>query len=449
MRDHGATGLLIRSVPELSGRDSHRLIQLLRGAGVRPEGYGETMGSVVHIGDLFQRSANARSGRFLLATVIGALMVIGLISVGTVRGQNAEQVYVVSVSGVIDLGLAPYMERALNLAAEAGAVGVIVEIDTPGGRLDAVIQMRDSLLNAKVPTVAFINTTAFSAGALVAIASERIFMAPGSVIGAATPVIGGTGEVADEKTVSAVRGLFKSTAERFGRDPVVAAAMVDVAVEIPGLVAADELLTLTVNEAVDVGYTEGVVADRAELLRVLGWDAAEVLEVSESLAESLVRFITGSVLAGVLLLLGFVLIIGDFVTEGFGLLAVLGVIVLGVYFYGHLLAGLAGWEDVALVVLGIALVAVELFVLPGFGIAGIAGFLAITAGAFLSMTTRNWEFATADELWGSGVRVTLTMTAAVVLLVLVAVRVGRRGGPGWLTLTSSSPAESRDLKDGN
>lgn len=418
----------------------------LRGAGVRPEGYGETMRSVVHMGDLFQRSANARSGRFLLATVIGSLMLIGLVSAGTVRGQNADQVYVVSVSGVIDLGLAPYLERALNLAAEAEAVGVIIEIDTPGGRLDAVIQMRDSLLNAKVPTVAFINTTAFSAGALVAIASEQMYMAPGAVIGAATPVMGGTGEVADEKTVSAVRGLFKSTAERFGRDPVVAAAMVDVAVEIPGLVAEGELLTLTVNEAIEVGYTEGVVADRAELLRVLGWETAEVVEVSESLAESLVRLITGSVLAGLLLLLGFVLIIGDFVTEGFGPLAVLGALVLAVYFWGHLLAGLAGWEDVALVVLGIALVAVELFVLPGFGIAGIAGFLAIAAGAFLSMTTRNWEFATADELWGSGVRVAITMTVALVVLVLVLVRVGRRGGPGWLTLTSSGPAESRDPK---
>jgi membrane-bound serine protease (ClpP class) len=108
---------------------------------------------------------------------------------------------------------------------------------------------------------------------------------------------------------------------------------------------------------------------------------------------------------------------------------------------------LAGWEDVALVVLGIALVAVELFVLPGFGIAGIAGFLAIAAGAFLSMTTRNWEFATASELWSSGVRVAVTMAVALVLLVMVLVRVGRRGGPGWLTLASASPSEHREPKD--
>lgn len=409
------------------------------------------MGSVGHAEDLSNTQIPVRPLKVLMGAVIGLLIglliAVGLVSPGAAQGQDSQRVYVITVSGVIDLGLAPYLERALGLAAEAEAVGVIIEIDTPGGRLDAVIQMRDSLLNSKVPTVAFIDTTAFSAGALVAIASERIYMAPGSVMGAATPVMGGTGEVADEKTISAVRGLFKSTAERFGRDPLVAAAMVDVAVEIPGLVAEGELLTLTVNEALSVGYTEGVVADRAELLRVLGWETAAVVEVSESLAESLVRFITGSVLAGLLLLLGFVLIIGDFVTEGFGLGAALGVLVLAVYFWGHLLAGLAGWEDVALVVLGIALVAVELFVLPGFGIAGIAGFLAIAAGAFLSMTTRNWEFATASELWSSGVRVAVTMAVALVLLVMVLVRVGRRGGPGWLTLASASPSEHREPKD--
>jgi membrane-bound serine protease (ClpP class) len=391
------------------------------------------------------RSASLRMFSF------AALIMIGVFAGGTVKAQDREPadpptVYVISVTGVIDLGLAPYMQRALDLAADAGALGVIIEIDTPGGRLDAVIQMRDSLLNAKVPTVAFIDTTAFSAGALVAIASERIFMAPGAVIGAATPVIGGTGEVADEKTISAVRGLFKSTAERFGRDPLVAAAMVDVTIEIPGVVADGELLTLTVNEALEVGYSDGVVADRTELLSQLGWAQAEIVEVSESLAESLVRLITGSVIAGLLLLLGFILIIGDFVTEGFGLGAALGVAVLGLYFWGHLLAGLAGWEDVALVILGIALVAVKLFVLPGFGVAGIAGFLAIAAGAFLSMTTRNWEFARRDDLWSSGVRVAVTMAVALVALVAILVRVGRRGAPKWLTLTSASPSESRDPK---
>jgi membrane-bound serine protease (ClpP class) len=148
-----------------------------------------------------------------------------------------------------------------------------------------------------------------------------------------------------------------------------------------------------------------------------------------------------------LLLLGFVLILGDFVTEGFGLAAGLGVGVLAVYFWGHLLAGLAGWEDVALVVLGIALVAVEVLVIPGFGVAGIAGIAAIGAGAFLSMTTRRWEFATAEDLWSSGVRVAATLAIALVMLLFVLIRVGRRGGPGWLTLSATNAPGEPDHRD--
>ena len=385
----------------------------------------------------------------LFALMTGACVVFGLVMPSSTRAIEGDRVYVVEISGVIDLGLAPYLDRALNLAAAQDAIAVIIEIDTPGGRLDAVIQMRDALLNSTVPTVAFIDTTAFSAGALVAIASEQIYMAPGSVIGAATPVIGGTGEVADEKTVSAVRGLFKSTAERYGRDPLIAAAMVDVSIEIPDVVAEGELLTLTVNEALRVGYADGVVADRAALLRLLGWETSEIVEVSQSLAETLVRLITGSVLAGLLLLLGFVLILGDFATEGFGLAAGLGVAVLALYFWGHLLAGLAGWEDVALVVIGIGLIAVELLVLPGFGVAGIIGFLALAAGAFLSMTTRQWEFATTGDLWNSGVRVAATMAISLLLLLAVLIRVGRRGGPSWLTLNATNSPEQPDHRDHN
>jgi membrane-bound serine protease (ClpP class) len=137
-------------------------------------------------------------------------------------------VYVVPITGPIDLGLAPYLERVLAEAAAADAAAVLLVIDTPGGRLDAVLQMRDSLLGSPVRTIAFVDRTAFSAGALIAIAAEEIYMAPGAVIGAATPVEGDTGETASEKVVSAVRKTFKTTAEVRGRDPLIAEAMVAV-----------------------------------------------------------------------------------------------------------------------------------------------------------------------------------------------------------------------------
>ena len=182
---------------------------------------------------------------------------------GSARGSTAGEgpVYVMRITGTIDLGLAPYVDRVVAEAEDDGAVAIIIEIDTPGGRLDAVIQMRDTIIDTDVRTVALVDASAFSAGALVAIASDEIYMTPGAVLGAATPVLGGTGEVADEKTISAVRATFESTAEENGRDPQVAAAMVDTRVEIDGLVTDEELLTLTVSEALEFGYAEGVVAD--------------------------------------------------------------------------------------------------------------------------------------------------------------------------------------------
>jgi membrane-bound serine protease (ClpP class) len=319
------------------------------------------------------------------------ILALSLVAVDLdVLAQDREgAVLVVPITGTIDLGLAPYLDRVIEEAADDGAVAVLLEIDTPGGRLDAVLQMRDSLLGSNVPTIAFIDRTAFSAGALVAIASEQIYMAPGGVMGAATPVDGATGEAADEKTISAVRSTFESTAEARGRDPIVAEAMVDPDVEIPGLSESGSLLTLTTTQAVAWGYTEGIVETRAEALEAAGFADAPVIETSPSAAERLVRFLTDPVIASLLLLGGMILLIGDFFVEGIGIGAAAGLALLAVFFYGHMLAGLAGWEDVALVLLGIGLIAVELFIIPGFGIPGILGLIAIGVGLFLAMVSRD------------------------------------------------------------
>jgi membrane-bound serine protease (ClpP class) len=298
-------------------------------------------------------------------------------------------VYVVTITGEIDLGLAPYLKRVLDEAAENDAAAVILEVDTPGGRLDAVLQMRDALLGSEVRTIAFVNRTAFSAGALIAIASHEIYMAPGAVIGAATPVEGGSGDTASEKVVSAVRKTFKATAEERGRDPRVAEAMVDPSVAVDGLVASGQLLTLTTSEALAWGYAEGEVADRIALLAATGLSDREVVDTSPSPAERVVRFITNPVVASLLIAAAVLLIIGDLFVEGFGIAGVVGLGLLATFFWGHFLAGLAGWEDVALVALGVVLIAVELLVVPGFGVPGILGIIALFGGLFLAMLGRD------------------------------------------------------------
>jgi membrane-bound serine protease (ClpP class) len=244
--------------------------------------------------------------------------------------------------------------------------------------------MRDTLLRTPVRTIAFVNRSAFSAGALVAIASQDIYLAPGASMGAATPV-DGAGETAGEKTISAVRSTFRATAEARGRDPRIAEAMVDPAVEIEGLTAQGQLLTLTATEAQRWGYADGLADSREDVLAAAGLSGATMRETAPGLAENVVRFLTRPVVASLLISLGLLLIWADVSSGGVGLGLALGLGLMGLFFWGHFLAGLAGWEGVALVVLGVVLLAAELFVIPGFGIAGLLGAGALLGGLFLSL----------------------------------------------------------------
>lgn len=162
--------------------------------------------------------------------------------------EKRPVVYVAPIEGVVDLGLAPFVQRVLDEATAAEAAAVILEINAFGGRVDAAVQIRDALLNARVCTVAFVNKRAISAGALIGLAAENLVMAGGGTIGAATPVQmgqpGAAAQLVAEKTVSCVRKEFRATAESRERPPLLAEAMVDADVQIPGVIEEGRLLTL-------------------------------------------------------------------------------------------------------------------------------------------------------------------------------------------------------------
>ncbi|MGH7339004.1 MAG: SDH family Clp fold serine proteinase, partial [Candidatus Rokuibacteriota bacterium] len=175
-----------------------------------------------------------------------------VVSAATSEAQETRPVvYVARIEGVIDLGLAPFVRRVLDDAAAAGAAAVVLEINTFGGRVDAAVVIRDALLGTPLTTVAFIDKRAISAGALISLAAKTIVMADGGTIGAATPVQAGAegAQPVSEKTVSYMRKEFRATAESRGRPPLIAEAMVDPDVEIPGVIEKGKLLTLTTTEA--------------------------------------------------------------------------------------------------------------------------------------------------------------------------------------------------------
>jgi membrane-bound serine protease (ClpP class) len=313
------------------------------------------------------------------------VMTLALLALGAVRAPGQSPlVYRLPVSGVVENGLAPYIARGLREAAAARASAVYLDIDTPGGRIDAAERIVDAVSASPVPVYAFVNPRAYSAGALIALSARRIYMRPGSVLGAATPV-DGQGTKASEKLVSAMRGEFRALAEARGLDPRVAEAMVDERVEVPGINEGGRLLTLSTNEAVRVGFARAVPAGERELLSEIGLPAARVVTVEPNWAELLVRFLTNPLVSPLLLSLGVLGLVFEIKTGAFGLGGLISLASLGLFFGSSFLVGLAGWEEVILLGVGLVALAVEVFVLPGFGAAGILGAVAIAAAVVLAM----------------------------------------------------------------
>jgi membrane-bound serine protease (ClpP class) len=309
-----------------------------------------------------------------------------LILVAPASGRaQSRVVYRLTVTGEIDQGLAPYLARGLREAKTAGAAAVILDLDTPGGRVDAAERIVDAVRASAVPVYAFVNPRAYSAGALIALSTKAIYMRPGAVLGAATPV-SGEGVKAPEKYVSAMRGEFRALAEQHGLDPRVAEAMVDEQIGVPGLVEPGKLLTLSTSEALQVKYAKAQVDDQAGLLVALGLAGAEVITVSPNWAEDVVRFLTSPIVSSLLLSLGILGLLTEIKAgaHGLGLLVSLGA--LGLFFGASLILGLAGWEVLLLLGLGVVALGIEVFAAPGTLIPGLVGALLIGSSMVLAMS---------------------------------------------------------------
>jgi membrane-bound serine protease (ClpP class) len=306
-------------------------------------------------------------------------------------------VVLIHFTDVVDLGIAPFVQRALTQAEEAKAALFLVEMDTPGGRVDAALKIRDALLASKVPTMVFINRQAISAGALITFAVDYIAWAPGGTMGAATPVQfdgpGGEMKESSEKIVSFMRGVMRATAEAKGRDPLVAEAMVDPEMDLPGFAPKGKLLTASYVQAPQLGLLDFKAEDRGALLTQLGLGERQVVTVQENWAEKVARAITHPAVSSILMSLGILGIIIEFYTPGFGLAGIAGAACLLTFFFGHMVVNLAGLEELLLLLLGLVLVGVEVFLVPGFGLAGVAGVLAILGALALALVGLRLDLA--------------------------------------------------------
>ncbi len=329
-----------------------------------------------------------KTARFAGAVLLLALGFLW--ATAPVHAQPEKRVvYVVSIEGIIDLGLAPFVRRAIDEAAGAGAAALVLEVNTFGGRVDAAVQIRDALLDSRVKTIAYVNKRAISAGALISLAAEHLVMSGGSTIGAAMPVQAGqpgaAAQPVQEKTVSYVRKEFRATAESRKRPPLLAEAMVDADVVIRGVVEKGKLLTLTTDEALKHKLADFRADTLEGALERLGLGGAELRRIAPNWAENVVRFLTHPIVSSLLISIAMLGILIELRTPGFGVPGTAGVAGLALFLWGHWLVQLAGWEELLLALGGVALLALELFVIPGFGIAGVLGILALFAALVLSL----------------------------------------------------------------
>jgi len=329
-----------------------------------------------------------------------------------------DKIYVAYIEGEIDLGLSPYIKRVISEAEKNNASAIIFKINTFGGRVDAATQIKDAIIGTDILTIAFINNRAISAGALIAISCKKIIMVLGGSIGAATVVDQG-GEKVGEKYQSYMRSEMRSTAEKTGRRTDIAEGMVDERIIVPGIDDSTQLITLTSNEALEYGFADTLLENISEVYSYFGLESAEVIDVSPNWAEDVVRFLNNPIISSILIMIGFFGLFAEIKSPGWGVPGTAGLIALALFFGSSYILQLASMIEILMFIAGVSLLVVEVFVIPGFGIAGIGGILLIIASLFLALVGGD-PFLDFEDISMAIIQLSVSLLLALILIFLLA-----------------------------
>lgn len=314
---------------------------------------------------------------------LAAVLMTFYASIQCVSAQKT-QVYYYKIDDNISKPALRLTEKAVKEAEEGKYDYLFLELNTFGGELDAADKIRTLLLNTKVPSIVYINNNAASAGALISIACDSIYMMPGASIGAAS-VVNQEGEIMPDKYQSYMRSLMRTTAEHNGRNPNIAQAMVDPDVKIPGISDSGKVLTFTSEEAQRNGFCEGIASSREEVLEQAGIPQPEIHEQELSTIDKIINFLVNPVVSGILIMC----IVGGLYFElqapGIGLPSVIAIAAALLFFAPHYLEGLAAHWEILIFLAGLILLMLEFFVVPGFGVTGVSGIVLIIASLVLTL----------------------------------------------------------------
>lgn len=317
--------------------------------------------------------------KFLLSLVL--LIVIFSSSVFASDMQNEKNVYVIPIQEEITPAVYQFVKHNLSIAeADPDAVAVIFEIDTYGGRIDSAEKISQLILNSTLPTISFVNTKAESAGVLLSISSDKIAMAPTGTIGSAETIPN------TEKILSTWVGMLRSVAQEKGKDEKLVIAMADKSVSIPGIVQGGRLLNLTTIDAERLGFIDLIAKDYDEVLSSLSINYSNIIKSEITNSIKLAKLVSNPYIAPILLTVGFVGLLMEIFTAGFGVAGTVSLISFTLYFGGNVLAGNTGWVTMFIFLVGLILLIIEAIV-PGFGVPGIGGIVCIIISIILASSS--------------------------------------------------------------
>lgn len=334
-------------------------------------------------------------------TIIVLLILLSTPFVFSQGTSGEKNIVLMEIKSEIDPRTSRYVDLGLTFADENFADLVIIELDTYGGTVNDAKDIVERILDYETPVYVFINKDAASAGALISISCDSIYMSAGASIGAAT-VVTADGAAAPDKYQSYMRSTMRSTAETKGRDPKIAEAMVDESIEIEGVSEEGKVLTFSTREAIENGFCEAEVSSIEEILEMHSIDNYKIIEFSLGTSEKVIAFFLNPFISGLLILI----IIGglyfELQTPGIGFPLAASVIAVILYFVPYYLNGLAENWEILMFVVGVILIALEVFVIPGFGVAGVLG-LVFTMGSLVLVMINNdffdFSFVPGPELF--------------------------------------------------
>lgn len=298
--------------------------------------------------------------------------------------DEQKLVYIVDIKEQIAPPVWRLMQKGFKEAYEKDADLILLHMNTYGGMVETADSMRTKILNSRIPVVVYIDNNAASAGALISIACDSIYMRPGGNIGAAT-VVNQNQEAAPDKYQSYMRSTMRSTAETKGRNPDIAEAMVDPDVHVPGVSDSGKVLTFTATEAQANGFCEGIYESIDDVIRAYGFEQYETDEYRPSGIDKIIGFLINPFVNGILIMLIIGGIYFELQSPGIGFALITSIVAAVLYFAPLYLEGMAENWEILLFIGGLVLIAVEIFAIPGFGVAGISGIVLLVAGLTLSL----------------------------------------------------------------